>query len=125
MANLNNKVALLFLLITVVVLNAGSVFALEFENPLCVLGGGCNNVPDTFIELVEQIADQLILIAIPIVVIMIIVAGVIMYTSRGNSQKFQQGTRTLWYAIIGLAVVLIGRGFVALIESVLALRGNG
>ncbi|MDO8591371.1 MAG: hypothetical protein Q7R60_00400, partial [bacterium] len=58
----------------------------------------------------------------PVAVIIIIYAGFVMLTSGGNPGRFQQGTHALWYAILGLAIVFIGKGFVTLIKSILSLR---
>lgn len=77
---------------------------------------------DTFEELVDVIGTWIFNLAIPIAVIVIIYAGFLMLTAGGNPAKFKKGTEALKYAVIGIAVVLIGRGFVTLIESILSLR---
>jgi hypothetical protein len=77
-----------------------------------------------FQDLINIIGKWIFNLAIPIAVIIIIYAGVIMLTSGGVPARFQKGAKALWYAVIGLAVVLIGKGFVTLIQSILSLRNK-
>ncbi len=88
-------------------------YAIELENPIGI---------NTFGELVNVIGVWIFNLAIPIAVIIIIYAGILMLTAGGNPGKFQKGSKALWYAILGLAIVFIGKGFVTLIESILSLR---
>ena len=85
----------------------------EIRNPLEV---------DNLQDLVNIIGRWIFNLAIPIAVIMIIYAGGLMLTSGGNPKRFGDGMTTLRYAVIGLAIILIGKGFVSLIQSVLNLR---
>lgn len=73
----------------------------------------------SFEELIKTIGTWLVTLSIPISIIVIIIAGVRMFTAGGNPQKFKQGMDMLKYAIIGLAVIFIGQGFVNLVVSVL------
>lgn len=73
------------------------------------------------IELIDVIAGWLFAIAIPIAVAMIVYAGVIFLISRGDTTKVAQAKKILLYAVVGLAIILIGRGFITLIESILNL----
>lgn len=88
-------------------------YAVELPNPIGI---------DTFGELVNVIGLWIFNLAIPIAVIVIIYAGILMLTAGGNPGKFQKGAKALWYAVLGLAIVFIGEGFVTLIESILSLR---
>ncbi|MEK7138928.1 MAG: hypothetical protein AAB799_01985, partial [Patescibacteria group bacterium] len=56
-----------------------------------------------------------------IAVIMIVYAGVIFLTSRGEPAKVTQAKQILLYAVVGLAIIMIGKGFITLIESILNL----
>jgi len=86
--------------------------SIEFKNPLRA---------ENFGELIDALISWIFWLAIPIAVIMIIYSGIIIMLSRGEQKKFTHGKKILLWATVGLAVVLIGRGFVALIESVLNL----
>ena len=77
-----------------------------------------------FQDLINIIGVWIFNLAIPIAVIIIIYAGVLMLTAGGVPAKFQKGAKALWYAVIGLAIVLIGKGFVTLIQSILSLRNK-
>lgn len=77
-----------------------------------------------FQDLINIIGKWIFNLAIPIAVIVIIYAGVLMLTAWGNPTKFQKGAKALWYAVLGLAVVLIGKGFVTLIQSILSLKNK-
>ncbi len=85
----------------------------EIRNPIGV---------ENFQDLINIIGKWIFNLAIPIAVIIIIYAGVLMLTSGGQPARFQSGAKALWYAVIGLAVVLIGKGFVTLVQSILSLR---
>ncbi len=77
---------------------------------------------ENFQDLINIIGRWIFNLAIPIAVIIIIYAGVLMLTAGGVPAQFQKGAKALWYAVLGLAVVLIGKGFVTLIQSILSLR---
>ncbi len=92
------------------------IFKFEIPNPL---KGGATDLGG----LVKIIAQWLFNLAIPIAVIMIIYAGVLFLTARGNTTTIQKAKDVLKYAVIGLAIILIGSGFVTLIQSILELGG--
>ncbi len=76
-------------------------------------------IPGTLEELAEKIGNFIFTISIPVAVILIIVAGIIMLTSAGNVARVARARTILWYTILGLAIILIGKGFIALITSIL------
>ena len=71
--------------------------------------------------LIDAISAKILQIAIPIAVIIIIWIGIQFFLSQGNPEKVGSAKKALWYTIIGLTIILIGRGFVSLIESILNL----
>lgn len=75
----------------------------------------------TLDDLFKAIINFLYYIAGPIVVIMIITAGLLFLFARDDSNKVQTAKKLLTYAIIGLAIILIGRGFIELLRTILAL----
>lgn len=86
----------------------------EIPNPL---KGGATDLAG----LVKVLAQWLFNLAIPIAVIMIIYAGVLFLTAQGNPTTITKAKDVLKYAVIGLAIILIGSGFVTLIQSILEL----
>ena len=92
---------------------AATNYSFNLPNPIGV---------ENFQDLVNIIGKWIFNLAIPIAVIVIIYAGVLMLTAGGNPGKFKKGAEALKYAVIGLAIVLIGKGFVTLIQSILSLK---
>lgn len=78
---------------------------------------------ESLVDLAKAIGRFLFQIAIPIAVIVIIYAGILFLTSRGNKEQVVKASKALWYAVIGLAIILIGQGFFTLIKSILNLGG--
>lgn len=74
-------------------------------------------------DLFDAVITFLYYVAGPIVVIMIILAGLFFLFARDQADKINTAKKILTYALIGFAIILIGRGFIALIESILALGG--
>ncbi len=89
--------------------------SLEFPNPLAA---------EDLTELIGTIQTWLFYLAIPIAVIMIVVSGIIMMASGGDPGKFGQAKKMLLWSVVGLAVILIGEGFLALIESIINLKNR-
>jgi len=89
--------------------------SLEFSNPLAA---------ETFTELLQSIQTWLFNLALPIAVIMIVVSGIMMMASGSKPDWFTKGKKMLLWAVIGLAVVLIGEGFLYLIESIINLKNR-
>lgn len=93
-------------------------YSFEITNPL---KGGASD----FSSLVKIIAQWIFNLAIPIAVAMIVYAGILFLTSGGDTSKVTKARQVLTYAVIGLAIILIGSGFVTLIQSILELGGTG
>lgn len=86
----------------------------ELDNPL---KGGASDLTG----LVKIIAQWLFNLAIPIAVVMIVYAGVLFLTAQGNPGQVTKAKDVLKWAVVGLAIILIGSGFVTLIQSILEL----
>lgn len=76
----------------------GNNISYELKNPLAF---------DSLQDFIVAILNIIIIIATPIVVIFIILAGFKYVTARGNASKVEEATRALTYAIIG-GVLIIG-----------------
>ena len=55
-------------------------------------------------------------------VLIIIYAGFMMLTSGGEPARYKKGLDALRLTVLGLAVILIGKGFVSLIQSLLNVK---
>lgn len=75
--------------------------------------------PRTLEELSDKIGGFIFAISIPVAVILIIVSGLMMLTSAGNVTRVNKAKTILWYTILGLAIIFIGKGFITLIQSIL------
>ncbi len=90
----------------------GETVEFNIENPITA---------ESLVDLAKAIGKFLFQIAIPIAVIVIIYAGLLFLTSRGNEKQIATAKKALLYAVIGLAIILIGQGFFTLIKSILNL----
>ena len=86
---------------------------LEFKNPLAA---------ENFNELIDALLSWIFWLSIPIAVIMIIYSGIQILLSGGDPTKVTKGKKILLWVVVGLAAIFIGRGFIALIESILNLK---
>lgn len=105
------------LMILTLLLVAAPALAQDFNlgdvNPI----SGVNDLDDV----VNNVAKGLLGVAIPIAVLMYIYAGVLYITAGAKPQNVQKAKNVLLYTSIGLAIILIGGGFVDLIISILNL----
>jgi hypothetical protein len=86
---------------------------ISFPNPLSCENLGC---------IVEKIISELVKLAIPIVVIMVLIGGFQIMTAGGNEEKVKQGRSTIWWAVIGYVVILLANGLVLVIKSILGAK---
>ena len=78
----------------------------------------------TILGLLDGILELAMWIGIPIAVIMILYSGIMFLFSQGSSGVLTKARSILQYAIIGLAVILVGKGFLTLIQSILDLANR-
>lgn len=91
-------------------------FKFKLDNPL-----GDNK---TILDLIGVIATWLFNIAIPIAVAMIVYSGVMFLWSQGDPGRVKKARDILLYTVVGLAIILIGKGFITLIQSILELGSS-
>lgn len=108
---------LFYLLLTAYyLLLAPAVFAANFGGTLDNPFGDCK----TLECLAGKLTKFLLTIAPAIATIMILVGAFQMITAGGNPEKFSSGKKTLLYAAIGLAVVLLADAIIALVTKTLS-----
>ena len=94
---------------------ASSAFAQTTVPPLTnALGAN-----STFPTVLANVNAFLLAIAAPICGIMVVWGGFQMITAGGNPEKFSSGKKTLLYAAVGFAVVVLASGAAQLIQSIL------
>lgn len=86
----------------------------ELKNPL----GGIND-PES---LAKAIGKAIVDLAIPVAVVLIIWVGVQFMLAGGNSEKIGKAKKALLWIVVGLAIIFIGDGFIALIKDILSLQ---
>ena len=84
--------------------------AVKLTNPL---GEGA-----TFRTLLDKVFTSLYGILMVILPIIIIIGAFQMLFATGEPEKFKKGQRTIVYAVIGLVVVLLSKGIVAIVERI-------
>jgi|SRR3989338_3756340 len=75
---------------------AEPVFA-KIENPLNA---------DNFGQIIENLAQAITTIGIPLAVIFIIYSGFLFVTARGNDKKLEEAKKTFYWAIVGTILII-------------------
>lgn len=83
----------------------------KLTNPL-----GCETIPCVG----QRIVRGLFSIATPIVVIMVLVGAFQLLTAGGNPERISKGRKTILYAVVGYAIVLVAQGLAFIIEEILS-----
>jgi hypothetical protein len=114
----NYKFFFLFLVFGIIVfpltvIAATGIESREMGNPL-----GTTD----FNELITKIIDWLANIGALIAVIMIIYSGFLFMTSGGNEEKVTKAKKALTWSLVGLAVLIIGKGWVLIVKDVLGIQ---
>ena len=108
------KTFLLFFLFFAIIANV-AMAAIEIPNPL---GSGGRDIP----TLIGTIATWLLGIGTVLATIVVLWAAFLFMTSGGSQTRVTLARQTLWYAIIGLAVLMLADGVALLIQNFL--KGN-
>lgn len=80
----------------------------SFTNPLTAT---------SFSEITENIIKWIVNIGILIAVVMIIYSGLLFMTAAGEEEKITKAKKALMWSLIGLAILLIGKGWISIIKS--------
>ncbi len=105
------KILVFIFFFAIIAAGAQSAIALEIPNPL-----GAN----TITELIDKIATWLLEIGLIISTIIILWAALVFMTSGGNVERVTMARKTLWYAIIGIVVLLLAKGVTSIIQNFLS-----
>ena len=110
------KTLLIFgLFFGIMTISTYNALAIEIPNPL---GSKGKDIP----ILIDTIATWLLEIGATIAVIMILWSALLFMTAGDNKDKVTQARKTLWYAIIGLTVLILAKGVTLFIQNVLSGR---
>ena len=86
-------------------------FLATITNPL----KGANSLS----ELLGVLANFIFNLGVPVAVVIIIISGIRMLVSGGKPAAYQKGVDGLKWSMVGLGVLLIGKGFFSLIKTFL------
>jgi hypothetical protein len=106
------KILLISLLLSLPII----VSAVEFQNPLEY---------ETFGELIDAIIKFIFYIAVVVVPLMVIIGAFYILTAGGDPKKIGTGKNIIIYTLIGLAIIMLARGLIAMIESVIGVKIGG
>ena len=76
-------------------------------------------LPTNVCDLLTNITNFLFLVVAPLAGLMILWAAFQILTASGDPAKFDTGKKTIVYALIGLGVVILSKGIVAIITDLL------
>lgn len=106
------KILLISLLLSLPII----VSAVEFQNPLEY---------ETLGELIDAIIKFIFNIAVVVVPLMIIIGAFYLITAGGDPKKIGTGKNIIVYTLIGLAIIMLARGLLAMIESIIGVKIGG
>jgi len=106
------KILLISLLLSLPIV----VSAVEFQNPLEY---------ETFGELIDAIIQFIFYIAVVVAPLMVIIGAFYLLTAGGDPKKIGTGKNIIIYTLIGLAIVMLARGLLAMIESIIGVKIGG
>lgn len=92
--------------------NIQSGNGITIENPLNY---------DTVEDLLNAVIDFIFWVGITVAPIMLIIAG-FMYVTSGGTGKLETAKNLMKYTFIGLAVLLLARGLVAVLQSIIGVK---
>ena len=79
-------------------------------NPL-----GTDSIP----EVIGRIIDFLLKVAVPLATLVVLYAGFLFLTAGGDTEKINQAKKALLWAVIGVVVLMMARGVIEVIKSIL------
>ena len=68
-------------------------------------------------ELLSQILDVILVFAVPLIVFMIIYAGFMYVTARGNENQVGKASKALMYAVVGGMIILGAKVIMLVIQG--------
>jgi len=91
----------------------GRRITINLINPI----SACRDANANFGCVATKIVNVIFYVSIPIVSVMVLVGAFQILTSAGNPEKIQTGKKTIYWAIGGFAIIIIGLGITSIIED--------
>lgn len=92
---------------------------LIFVSPVLADAPGVVDTTNDVMTVINNIANWMFTIFMAVAVMMIVYAAFIYLTANGG-EKVQQAHKVLIYSVIGIAVAILAKGIVNVVESILA-----
>lgn len=73
-------------------------------------------------DLINYVADALLILGLPIATIMILYAAFLFITSGGDEDKVKKAKQAITYAIIGIAVLLVAKGVALVLKDLFGVQ---
>ncbi|MCX6759973.1 MAG: pilin [Candidatus Nealsonbacteria bacterium] len=95
------------------------LFALSLAVPYVSVQAQLDSPPTNIdvVGVLNKVAQLLMNIAVPIAIIMVIVAGFYFMTAQGEPGKIETAKKMILWTLIGMAVVLLAEAMVAFVKS--------
>ena len=86
----------------------------------CPLGQICNPLTtDSFEDLLGAITNFIFWVGMALAPVMLIIAGFMFVTSAGSPERVKTAQKMALYTVIGLAIILLASGLVAVLKSII------
>lgn len=85
----------------------------EFVNPI---------TSNTLDEVINGLVDFVFTIALVVCPIVIIIGGFIFVTASGDPKKVETGKKIIFWALVGLGIAIMAKGFVELVRYLLGVK---
>lgn len=114
------------LYVSLIILIGGAMFFSFFGEANAVLINFPNPLEyDTFGELVDAIIRFIFYIAVVITPLMIIIGAFYLLTAAGDPKRVGTGKTIIIYTLIGLALILLARAVIGMIEKIIGVKIGG
>ncbi len=78
-----------------------------------------------FQDCLQRIIQGLIILAAPVVVVMVVVGAYQILTGGAEPENISKGKKTIIYAAIGFAVILLAQGLVFILRDLIGVGAGG
>lgn len=85
----------------------------EFINPI---------TSNTLDQVINNLIDFIFTIALVVCPIVIIIGGFMFVTAAGDPNRLETGKKIIFWALVGLAMAIMAKGFVILLKALLGVK---
>ena len=95
--------------------------------PITILANETGGFPnpleyETFGELIEAIISFIFTLSVAVVPLLIIIGAFYLITAGGDPKRIGTGKNIIIYTLIGLTIILLARGLLSMIESLIGVK---